>query len=315
MQLFEMKISGKNIAWIFSVAVAITVAFNSCTKEDDAPLNPYDEVNYNPDSTALSNPDPNSIVGLHRNIFSPRCANPGCHDGTFEPDYRTVQSTYSTLVYQPVNRNTVDSVHYFTLRVIPFNVSQSLLHERLTTPTSNFMPSNGTGGGRLSAEEIQHIDTWIANGAKDENGNVPVAPNLPPFINGFLAADSVYVRIDTIRVGGISYYPIIVHSNQTVLLVPLISDDSTAVQNLTVNKVKLSLDMDDFSSAVTVNAVATLVAPNTYFWIATFPVPYPPGTTVYFRYYVNDGTHATDTEFPRTDLPIYYKMYASFYIQ
>jgi hypothetical protein len=312
MQLFEMKLSGKNIAWIFSVAVAMTVAFNSCTKEDDTPLNPYDNVNYNPDSTALSNPDPNSIVGLHRNIFSPRCANPGCHDGTFEPDYRTVQSTYSTLVYQPVNRNTVDSINFFSLRVIPFDVSHSLLHERLVTPTSNFMPATG---GRLSPEDIQHIDNWIANGAKDENGNIPVAPNLPPFINGFLAADSALHEIDTIRVGGISYYPIIVHSNQSIIIIPLITDDSTAIQNLQVNKLKLSLDMDDFSGAVTVNATVVPVDTINYAWIVIFPVPYPPGTTVYFRYYVNDGTHATDTEFPRTDLPIYYKMYASFYVQ
>jgi hypothetical protein len=308
-----MKQLRKNIQFVVAGFLLLAIAFNSCKKEDDTvPVNPYDNVVHSTDSVIETDPDPNSILGLHKNIFSVRCAMPGCHDGTFEPDFRTVQSTYSTLVYQPVNRNTVDSINYFSLRVIPFDVSHSLLHERLTTSTSNYMPSNGN---RLSAEDIQHIDTWISNGAKDQNGNVPIAPNLPPFVNGFLAADSAFHRIDTIRVGGVSYYPIIVHSNQTVLLIPIVTDDSTAVQNLHVNKLKLSPDMDDFSSAVTVNAVATLVAPNTYYWIATFPVAYPSGTTVYFRYYVNDGSHPTDTEFPRTDMPVYYKTYASFYVQ
>jgi len=304
-----MKLQFKNIALVFVSLLAIIVAFNSCTKEEDAPLNPYDGVNYNTDSTALSNPDPNSIIGLHKNIFSPRCAMPGCHEGTFEPDYRTVRSTYSTLVYQPVNKTTVDSIDFFQLRVIPYDVAHSFLHERLTTSTSDYMPSNGS---RLSQEDIQHIDNWISNGAKDENGHVPVAPNLPPFINGFLAADSALNRIDTIRVGGISYNPIIVHSNQTVLLVPIITDDSTSVQNLQVNRLKLSLDMDDFSGAVSVNAV---YYPSGNAWVATFPVAYPPGTIVYFRYYVNDGNHINDTEFPRSDLPVYYKTYASLYVQ
>ena len=308
-----MKLVRKNIYGVIASLMAIAVAFNSCSKEEDAPLNPFDEVDYNTDSAAQSNPDPNSIVGLHKNIFSTRCAMPGCHDGTFEPDFRTVQSTYSTLVYQPVNRSTVDSINYFQLRVIPFDVTHSLLHERLTTSTSNYMPSNGN---RLSPEDIQHIDTWISNGAKDQYGNVPVAPNLPPVVNGFLAADSAYNRIDTIRVGGVSYYPIIVHSNQSIIIVPLVTDDHTPVQNLQVNKLKLSLDMDDFSGAVTVNAVAIPVTPpGSYAWIASFPAAYAPGTTVYFRYYVNDGTHANDTEFPRTDFPVYYKTYASFYVQ
>ncbi len=307
-----MRLVRKNIQLIFAGMIATMLAFNSCTKEDTAPLNPYDDVNYNPDSVAQSNPDPNSIVGLHKNIFSPRCAMPGCHDGTFEPDYRTVRSTYSTLVYQPVNRSTVDSINFFSLRVIPFDVSHSLLHERLTTPTNNFMPSNGSGGGRLSAEEIQHIDNWISNGAKDENGIIPVAPNLPPVFNGFLAADSALHRIDTIRVGGISYNPIIVHSNQTILIVPLVTDDSTAILNLQVNRLKLSLDMDDFSAALSVNAVY-YSAGNA--WVATFPAAYPSGTIVYFRYYVNDGNHVNDSEFPRSDMPVYYKTYASFYVQ
>jgi hypothetical protein len=304
----EVKPRIKYVEWIFVILVALMFSFNSCKKED-APLNPYADVIYNPDSTAPSDPDPNSIIGLHKNIFSPRCAMPGCHDGTFEPDYRTVRSTYSTLVYQHVTKTTVDSINFFQLRVIPYDVAHSFLHERLTTSTSDYMPSNGS---RLSQTDIQHIDNWISNGARDENGNVPLAPDLPPVIIGFLAADSALNRIDTIRVGGISYYPILVQSNQTLLIVPLVTDDSTAIQNLQVNRLRLSLDKDDFSAAVSLNAVY-YASGNA--WVVTFPAAYPSGTTVYFRYYVNDGNHSTDTELPRTDMPDYYKTYAAFYVQ
>src|SRR2546426_12312209 len=86
---------------------------HSCKK--DKPTNPYDGVNYNTDTTTSPSPDPNTIVGLHKNIFFPRCAKSGCHDGTFEPDYRTVQSTYATLVYQPTIKKTVNFVDSFNL--------------------------------------------------------------------------------------------------------------------------------------------------------------------------------------------------------
>jgi hypothetical protein len=306
----EVKPRIKYVEWIFVSLVALMFALNSCKKED-APLNPYADVNYNPDSTAPSNPDLNSIIGLHKNIFSPRCAMPGCHDGTFEPDYRTVRSTYSTLVYQHVTKTTVDSINFFQLRVIPYDVAHSFLHERLTTSTSDYMPSNGS---RLSQAEIQHIDNWIANGAKDENGNVPVAPDLPPVIEYpyFYAVDSGIHRLDSIRLDGISYNPFLVQSNQTIIMVFFVTDDSTAVQDFLVNRLKLSLDMDDFSAAVSLNAVYYVTG---NFWLVTFQAAYPSGTTVYFRYYVNDGNHINDTEFPRGDFPFYYKMFASFYVQ
>src|SRR6188768_2497641 len=104
---------------ILLVAAGLLFIF-SCEKEKE-PGNPYDDVNYDTDTTTNPTVDPNSIVGLHQNIFFPRCAKSGCHDGTFEPDYRTVMSTYSTLVYSPVVKPTVDSISFFKLRVKPFD--------------------------------------------------------------------------------------------------------------------------------------------------------------------------------------------------
>ena len=96
----------KKILFLFAIAMVIF----SCEKTPD---NPYDNVNYDTDTTTTATADPNTIVGLHRNVFFPRCAKSGCHDGTFEPDYRTVMSTYSTLVYQPVIKSNADAHNLF----------------------------------------------------------------------------------------------------------------------------------------------------------------------------------------------------------
>src|SRR5213596_3345896 len=113
---------------IFLVVIGLLFIF-SCEKKPD---NPYGNVDYDTDTTTTPTADPNTIVGLHRNIFFPRCAKSGCHDGSFEPDYRTVMSTYSTLVYSPVIKPTVDSISFFKLRVKPFYADSSFLIERLT---------------------------------------------------------------------------------------------------------------------------------------------------------------------------------------
>ena len=39
------------------------------------------------------------------------------------------------------------------------------------------------------------------------------------------------------------------------------------------------------------------------------------GDTIYMRYYVNDGDHTQNTEFPRTDMLDAYKTYAAFYVK
>src|SRR5688572_29120689 len=93
---------------VLAVMAMVVLFYSSCSKDDEIPANPYDDINYDTDTTTEQNPDPYSITGLHKNIFNPKCNVPGCHDGTFEPDFRSVQSSYSTLVYQQVNKVTVN---------------------------------------------------------------------------------------------------------------------------------------------------------------------------------------------------------------
>ena len=307
----------------FVALAGIMLFYSSCSKDEEVPHNPYDDINYNTNTPTEQNPDPYSITGLHKNIFNPKCNVPGCHDGTFEPDFRSVQSSYSTLVYQKVNKVTVNNVDSFSYRVIPFDVTNSFIHERITTTTTDYMPSNGN---RLSSAEINQIDTWIMNGARDINGNVPSAPNNLPYLlndgNHFFynALDSLNLFpfyasvVDTNRYMDIPYNPFLVNANANLRIIFWVGDDSTSVANMLVNQCKLSLLENDFSAAQTVTATYYNLPPND-FWMVTFPVTWPPGTHVYFRYYLKDTHNPAVVEFPRTDLPFYYKSFFSFMVQ
>ena len=65
---------------VFSVGLLLAL---SCSTEPGP--NPWDDLNNNEDSTALT-----GFADIHKNILEPKCANPACHDGTFEPDFRTI---------------------------------------------------------------------------------------------------------------------------------------------------------------------------------------------------------------------------------
>jgi hypothetical protein len=300
---------------IFALSI-IAFVFVAC-KKDDMPENPYDDVDYSDPAPQPADPDPNSIAGLHKNIFFPRCANPGCHDGTFEPDFRTVESSYATLVYQPVNKVTLDSAKLFSLRVIPHNVSDSWIIERLTTSTSEYMPSNGV---RLSAADIDHVKNWINAGCPDNQGNEAVKPNLQPNVIGYVAVDSAFARLDTVRVGNYPLNPFIVKTAIDTMLIAFVAVDSadgsdgTDPSMFTVKEIRFSTDKNNFNGALTLSAYLYLQQFNS--WLVIVPKSYwAPGTTVYFRVYVNDGDHATDAEFPRYESMDYYKTLYAFYVE
>ena len=109
---------------VFLIAVVM-----SCS-EDLGLDNPYDGIDYGPGDPKVEDLDPFTITSLHRDIFQARCALPGCHDGRFEPDFRTVQSAYSTLVYHPIIKNNAEN--QFKYRVVPFDPDLSVLMERLS---------------------------------------------------------------------------------------------------------------------------------------------------------------------------------------
>ena len=304
-----MRFAGCIYLMLFILAVV------SCKEEDD-PVNPYGSGSSSPVNSE-TNPHPDSIAGLHKNIFSLRCAIPGCHDGTFEPDFRTVQSSWSSLVYMTVNKSTVDSVRYFNYRVIPGDTAKSFLLERLITQTSDYMPSNGV---RLPDADIQHVRNWIMAGARDIHGILPVKPNLPPNVIGYIAFNTSFVRLDTIRLNNISYNPFIVAPN-SLFYIPFLALDTadgtaaTEPANFTVSKIKFSTSQDVFTSALSVNAVWFSPIPYDAWQVPVSTAAWVPGTIVYFRIYLNDGYQPFDVEFPRNASPVYYKTYYAFIVQ
>jgi hypothetical protein len=136
--------------------------------------NPFNTNSSSDTNTTSVKIDAATILGLHTFIFSLRCAGPACHDDSFEPDFRTVQSSYSTLVYHNVWKNTIDKE--FTFKVIPGDTGASWLHERLTTddPVLGKMPLYDNP---LTSNELKNIEDWILNGAKNILGNNPLQPN------------------------------------------------------------------------------------------------------------------------------------------
>lgn len=294
--------------------VMITLAFSACDKEPPLPPNPYDNVDYGDDSTTTQTPDPNSIIGIHQNILQVKCNNPGCHDGTFEPDFRTVQSAWTTLVYHDVVKN--DPGETYEFRVTPYDISGSMLYRRLTQddPQLQQMPATGNW---LTAAELQNIQNWISAGAPDMFGNIGSLPNNEPIIVGYLAFDVNDNRIDDVdnRVDSLIYKPFYVDHGVTLKIAILIEDDSTQQSAMQVNQLKFSYDKENFASATTMPAYYIAI-PGFDFWLVQLNTnSFVADTTVYMRYYVNDGDHPNNTEFPRNETEDGYKTYWAFKIK
>ena len=180
----------RNLIIIISI-----ILFYSCKKET---INPYDDPNLNPPNTDTLNyfTDPSKFSSLYNDIFLKHCSNSGCHDGSFEPDFRTIESSYNTLVYQPVIKNNPSGDYQF--RVKAGDIDESVLYTRLLSnsdgsatfdPNSQVMPltadivydPNQEHVWHLEKEDhIANIKTWIEEGSKDMFGNPAVQPNNKP---------------------------------------------------------------------------------------------------------------------------------------
>jgi hypothetical protein len=316
-----MRINKKHILLFSVIAVLFFVITDSCKKDPPLPHNPYDDINYGTGNTSTP-PDPNSIVGIHKNILFPRCAKSGCHDGHFEPDYRTVESSFATLVYHKVKKNSPDSA--FTFRVVPYNKTKSVLYERLTNccfvNQDDRMPQDIIGVP-LQQNLIDNISNWIMNGAKDMFGNVPVYPNTSPKILYYYATNPTYTlnySADTNRKDSVYYNPFYVPNSSTLTLIFFVSDDSTSIANMQVNKLKISTKADDFSAATSYTGTYVNTGPpkNLEFHLVNInTATLPNSDTLFMRYFVNDGDHPTDTQFPTNNLVLPYKTYWSFIVK
>jgi hypothetical protein len=233
----------------FYIFIIIALVFQACKK--DGEINPYDNPNLNfpEDTTTNYFPDPTTFQALHNNIFGPTCANSGCHDGSFEPDFRTIESSYNTLVYQPVIKN--DSVNPYEFRVKPNDAEKSVLYRRLIEPfpndTDDVMPIYAdTAWYNHKDEYIKNIKDWIDDGAKDMFGNFPLQPNNIPEMRGaiaFLTGQNTPLSREMPR--GTIYVP---SSANSIDLWFSVQDDFLATNELSYNKIKFSMDLFDFEN-------------------------------------------------------------------
>ena len=255
-----------------------------------------------------------NFAWLHGKVFLPTCANSGCHDGTFEPEFLTISSSYNSLVNHSVISN--DAAFSFEYRVVPGDVQASLLHERMTVDipnTSGIMPAvvdEGSDWDALQGFYLDKIENWIAAGAPDMFGTAAgeAGADLPPQLDGFVAFPSgntttPYVR-DPYEAG---VTPILVDAGLVDLWF-YVTDDNTAPLALTDPQLRYWDDLTEFSDS---SLVATLApsgpllseslsgAAVNFQYKSTLDLSgLAPGTTYFIRTYFDDGAQPTLTETP-----------------
>jgi hypothetical protein len=310
---------------LITISILVTGLFFSCQKDSNTGGGDlYDDLNDGPvvDTTVILNPK--SIEGLHQQIFAPKCATSGCHDGHFEPDFRTIQSTYTTLVRAKVFKK----VDPFEVRVDPGSKESSWLWERITTEDSVLgkMPLYSPA---LSQEELDNIAYWIENGAKDANGNTMPKADFYPNLYGYYITDKgdTSNRYDHLRQPNDFTGAMMVPTGKDIDIWIGVNDVETDINALTVNELKFSTKEDDFSNAVTVSATFEfpgLIVPKYFnnrgrgyfFYKATVNTSqWTPGQQVYMRYYVQDGGHSSPIEIPSNGSEWYWKSRYSMLIQ
>jgi len=313
----------------------ITILLSNCTKSSDIitentseqiingtiPINPYATI----DSSTIIPPDEyakNSLVYIHSTIFAPKCGIPGCHDGHFEPDFRTPESTFNTTLFHPITKN--NAAESFTYRIVPEDTNSSVLYERITNccfaNTNDRMPQDNIGQA-LPQEDIDNIANWILSGAPNTIGSIASIPNRPPSIEPFYFAlngttfNTTYSGEDN-REDGLIYNPFHVPNNTNMVLVFSVNDDSTAIADMQVNTLQLSSNIEDFSNAIEYTGTFFTNPDNgdQLYLVNIQTQDLPLQTILYMRYIINDGDQSLNTYFPTNRVPIQYQTYWSFIV-
>lgn len=300
---------------LFFLGLIISLFLVNCT-DDDLPLNPYDGIDYSDTTLVIDTLSSTSFVKLHRDVLGPSCNVMGCHDGSFEPDFRTVQSSYNTLVYHPILKNNLDET--FTYRVVPGDTANSVLHERLTNccfvNTNDRMPQDNIGNA-LPQEDLDKVANWILDDAKDITGSIPNEPNNLPNIKYYYVANATYdSTYSDNREDDVFYKPFLMPANEQVNFIFRVTDDNTNAGSMLVNELSISEYQDNFTNSIDVTAQ---IFESTYHvWILTFDTSIlEVGKTYFFRYTINDGENAENTIYPNNQTSYVYKSMWSFTVQ
>lgn len=309
-----MNMNSRKRYVVLLLSIAVLMLYSACKKDD--PQNPYSEIdrtvqNDNPSADQI--PEGN-FAWLHAKIFKPTCANSGCHDGTFEPEFRTIASAYNSLVNHPVIAN--DPQESFQYRVVPGNHQASWLHERLTIDvenTSGIMPAvvdEGSDYPEMKDFYIAQVESWIDNGAQDMYGNPApsTTSNADPLVYGMVIfpqgnTTDPFPREENAQLG---VGPILVSGNAADFWFAAF-DDIAGVTNFASYQMKMSSSFSNFGDAISVNcnlsspvsALDFTNNPTQFYYKATADLSdMAIGETRYIRVYLNDGVQAVDSETP-----------------
>lgn len=324
----EIKTRLLSILVLLSIVIAFSTIFHSCQEKEI--LNPYDNQtpvvnNHNPSIDAIP---VGNFAWLHAKVFRPTCANSGCHDGTFEPEFRSINSAYNSLVNHPTISN--DENGSFTYRVVPGSSNLSFLHERLTVEipnTSGMMPLSVDPGSDWTPNKtfyIQKIKEWIDNGAKDMYGNdaPPATGDTPPAIYGMVMfppgnTTTPYPReVESIYGIGAIEVP------AGMIDIWILSTDNGSYNPIYNSAtIKASTSTQDFSNAISatysynstpIMAQSFFEASGPFYYKATLNLTgAAPGTTYYVRSYLDDGAQPNVTEIPNNgSAPFWYLLFS-----
>ena len=287
----------------------------ACQKEE---ANPFDREAPAPSNPTVAAIPQGNFAWIHQHILRPSCALSGCHDGSFEPEFRTISGAYNSLVMHPVIAN--DPQNSFTYRVVPGDVNASFLHERLTAfvpNTSGIMPLGFTEDSDWPANQqayINAITTWIQGGARDMFGRPPAAGDLQPQVIGLLAFPAGTSSTAFPRGTDPGVQPIEVPAGPVDLWFAF-ADDQTAANELGVNQYRITTNTATFPTtpAAALQLGGTITGPDFGNSVTTFThratldlSTYAAGTVLFVRAYVSDGDDGSITEVPNdgTEAPM-----------
>lgn len=302
------------------ISIASIFCLVQCAKEEpQIGPNPFND-NYQDSSDNLDTLglDPANIFSIHKNIFLKTCANSGCHDGNFEPDFRTVESSYYGLVNIPVVKSKIGGG--FDKRVVPGDAANSMLLYRMTEDlngNSGIMPLGLEEDSDYPINKdkyLQDIKKWIDDGAADMYGNLPRNTNYPPVIKGI----EVHQNGSSVRRVGV-YEPVgISTQNGNIDVYLSLYDKEGKLDEINDLRVGLSIRPDSFDQATAIalqSIPPTLslglfnekVTYNYKFSINT--VGYKPLDVVWFRFFLTDSGEAI--EVPSETSMFFLKKYAA----
>ncbi len=242
----------KRMIRIVTYFLCLVVLLTACKKKKSD--NPYDDWEDGTKTPVVADKsvDPNTIQGLHKNIFKPTCSNSGCHDGNFEPDFRSIESSYNSLVNR-MSTNTDPAKPEFSKRVVPGSAATSMILHRILEfipGTQGKMPLLTDPGSDWPAkknEYIQNITQWINDGAKDQFGKSPSSIDFIPQLAGLI----VFADASSTPLPHSGYNPVqIPPGTGTLKIMIAYSDDKTPVNQFGTSTINFSLNPNSYDSTV-----------------------------------------------------------------